>query len=808
MEYLEESLWEYIFKPICYTPAVNTKNHLISLGLMAELGGSIIYILGVESEYDDDILDEYFHKIEEFSNKNTVLMSFEDFEYFDDIYCETETGCKLTAYPEVEKSTIIYETYDEEDNEFTFRIPESYLGDEVIFKIGIGDNDTLVGFAEKIIYIFKAIEYTMVSHIKNGDKDFIFSSIVEEIETNIRNKEFIYSNEELDKDYIDTLNTLIPNENNEIDYDYIYNTLKSIMGMNNNQVTVKETPVESSDKSDKNTSTAVVEKKSTSDEDGNSKILDFVQSLIKSASDYITEKTDNAFISAIESNDIIINKEKKDHMKVPDIVSNSIKRAMNKVSFAIGKKINMDNSGNIIDNYGMIMVVDDDKLHSLKDYECDSKNDLQIIYDWYTSELINRGLRYEDISNTEKIMEENKSDDKSVTKSKISVPDKNETITSKIDYEKYNINDFIDIVEGLNSTFIEKAVNINTPYYIDSIKSLEKCVHEAFKCSISDMYINHKYPVDDIYEISGYYDDFIILLIDNKKNVSTIFLLNDESEDNSSIPDYKYYILSKYNIGPRMKQMIANIQRAYNANKYAAVLVTKYAFQILDLTFMSKDLGISKRSSLTMPDGHTMLRNVLSILDCALNLRIIQYKADDKSSKDKIYNSKHSIIGKFRLINIVEELESMIKSREIEEWMIKGLICIFDYLYNNYFPYTTNKGLREYRTKRMTDKEFKDFIEKNAKTYVYIKISRYMKIYYNASDDNLYIVSSNENIEKNYNIIPNDTLDIRILHQSFESIPPEDQDYSLMTIEDFNTLDKDKCKKMYSASMYAFEIFK
>ena len=169
MGYLEEDIWTYIFKPICSAPMQNN-NYYDSLGCITELGGGIIYILG---EYHDDIdVEDEYRKIESFSDSENILMKIQYIEDFAEMEYDllNDQGIKLMLDKNIDSSTILSAEFDEEDDELTFKVPRAYIGEDVIFKIGLGDS--LYTFAEKIIYVFKAIEYTVASHLKSNDRVF------------------------------------------------------------------------------------------------------------------------------------------------------------------------------------------------------------------------------------------------------------------------------------------------------------------------------------------------------------------------------------------------------------------------------------------------------------------------------------------------------------------------------------------------------------------------------------------------------------------------------------------------------------
>ena len=798
MGYLEEDIWTYIFKPICSAPMQNN-NYYDSLGCITELGGGIIYILG---EYHDDIdVEDEYRKIESFSDSENILMKIQYIEDFSEMEYDllNDQGIKLMLDKNIDSSTILSAEFDEEDDELTFKVPRAYIGEDVIFKIGLGDS--LYTFAEKIIYVFKAIEYTVASHLKSNDRVFTLPDIVEEIENNVRNKDIIYSNSSLDSESIKVLTQLKDefdpmNKVSDIIADIINN-----IANNEDIPTITESPMPSSDKSNKNVSTALLEKS------GNMKSTsDIVNGLMKSIQSYLSDDSTykNGLVSMLESTDVIVNGIKKDRITVPSNIIGLFNKVMaNKgATFALGKKIDMDNNGRLINCFTLLFTSKDGKMYSLEDYDSENENkeSIQTIYDWYVGELIKRGINKEDIKSAESQLA---NDTNNYGKNDASSNADN-IITIDTDGGSF-IDNFQFAIEDFTNGFVRKNINPSVPDYIASIRALENAVRGSIKNTIYDTFNKCMYSENDVYEIDPYYEDLILIIIDYGE-VRHIVLFKDEQESDDQPPKYSYHLLLDHNLAPRAKHLIVNLKRAYGSNLPTAIFMNKYGFQRLDLTYLLDNSGVVvyKDKPLTDSESFMMLKNALIFLDCALNLRIIDYMNNEShSSVNKIYDTKYQVTGKYNFSNVINQIELMVKNKDITPLMIDGIIKIFELLSTNYFPYN-DKSLHIYHI----DADdiiplFREF--KEPTTLIYTDIINNCGMYYDCTNNDYYVVDfTNDDKHDTYGLMNSEILTIQLTVVGEESLDNSLMNIStLMVVEDFNTSDHKKCKEFLSAFRYA-----
>lgn len=797
MGYLEEDIWTYIFKPICSAPMQNN-NYYDSLGCITELGGGIIYILG---EYHDDIdVENEYRKIESFSDSENILMKIQYIEDFAEMEYDllNDHGIKLMLDKNIDSSTILSAEFDEEDDELTFKVPSAYIGEDVIFKIGLGDS--LYTFAEKIVYVFKAIEYTVANHLKSNDRVFTLPDIVEEIENNVRNKDVIYSNSSLDSESIKVL-TQLRDEYNPISKvsDIIADIINNIAN-SEDMPTITESPIPSSDKSNKNVSTALLEK---SDNKGTS---DIVNNLMKNIQSYLSDNDThkNGLVSMLESTDVIVKGIKKDKITVPSNIVGLFNKVMaNKgATFALGKKIDMDNNGRLINCFTLLFTSKDGKLYSLADYDSENENkeSVQIIYDWYIGELIKRGLDKEDIKSAE-----NQLANDTNNYGKNDPPSNTDNIIIVDTDSGSFIDNFQFAIEDFTNGFVRKNINPSVPDYIASIRALETTVRDTIKNTIYDTFNKFMYNENDVYEIDPYYEDLIIMIIECG-NVKHIALLKDEQESNEQPPKYSYHLLLDHNLGPRVKHLIANLKRAYGSELPTAIFMNKYGFQRLDLTYVIDNSGVVTYKNKPLTDGESfmMLKNALTFLDCALNLRIIDYMNNEShSSVNKIYDTKYQVTGKYNFSNVINQIELMVKNKDITPLMIDGIIKIFEVLSTNYFPYD-DKSLNVYH---ICAEEiiplFREFEEPT--TLIYTDLINNCGMYYDCTNNDYYMVdfTNNDNYDT-YGLMNSNVLSIQSTVVGEESFDNSLMNINtIMVVEDFNTSDHKKCKEILSAFRYA-----
>ena len=800
MAYLEEDLWTYIFKPICLAPMQDNTHHYENLGCLTEIGGGIIYTLAIEL---GDGLSDDFEAIEKLSDSRNVIMKIKNLEDFDDMVYETDNGLRLMVNDN-ELSEILSAQYDEEDDStMIFTIPESYIGDDVEFSIGLSYEDTLYSIAEKIVYVFKAIEYTVVNHLKNGDDKFTLSSIVEEIENNIRNKDIIYSNEEPDDEYKKVLYDIRDSYN---PMERIGDIIRDALGANIdaiNKITIEEAPIQSSEKSNKNTSTALLSK-----DDKDSKAADIVSSLMNTISSYMNrpDSSSNGLIYTIENTDIIVKSKKQENIKVPPTIASLIKKVMqsdDNITFALGKKINMGNNGEILDSFGVLVIAEDDMLYPL-DNASSHHEDLTTIHNWYISELTKRGLSKDLIISAEKQVTDNS--DKLTPGNKNSASSASKIfIDTKGD--KSFIENYHNAVDEFSNGFIKRCVNINTPNYITSLKTLERTLHEAINDTMYDMYNKHSYKEDEMYEIDGYYDDLIVMIYNSDQEMY-LFLLKDEQETDDQPPKYVYHLLMDHNLGPRIKHLLSNIKRAYGSKQFTAAFMSKYGFQLLDLSYVysSKEVNENGNITITGIESFMLLKNALSFLDSALNLRIIEYgKTESKAAMTGIYNAEYQVTGKYNFSNVISQIDLMIKNKDVDVSVIDGLIQLFYFLSSEYYPYT---NMTHSNANIVNSLMMEALIEEASypTTYVYTYMDNF-KIYYNCTTKRYLIDSEDKKLRTN-RLVGDDILRLYTINAGIKNQSSTYNTRSLMVIEDFNINDHEKCKQLLSAFKYARTMIK